>query len=338
VSHSGIDRDQTRGCRTQLTGVKAGQDGACKVAGVTLAEGIAMSIKSILTVFGGNEHELNAVETGLSLGQTCRGLVRILHVAAPPVLTEFSGLSLYGAVAYLDASTIDALDEAEAALAVRAGGLARTACTHAGAVLHPDGSDIVMGQFQASFRLVTGDIRRRVAEQGAFADLIVTGYDNRPDGDLDVILAGLFDAGRPVLAMPRHPAAVMPATGFARTVALAWDGSLTSARAVREAVPHMLHAQTVHVIHVTAAGEEADEGARRDLMTYLRSHCIAADYRAVAPGGQGVGGTLLAEARNARADLLIMGAYGRGHISEMLLGGVTDHVLKHADRPLLLVH
>lgn len=294
-----------------------------------------MSIKSILTVFGGQDHELNALESSLSLGQACRGLVRILHVAAPPVLSDLSGLGLYGALSYPDAATIEALDTAEAALAARAGGRARTCCQRHGAVLQPDGSQPVMGQFQATFRLVTGDIRRHVAEQAAFADLIVTGYDNRPDGDLDVILAGLFEAGRPVLALPRQPAAALPAGGFARTVAFAWDGSLTSSRALREAIPHMLHAQTVQILHV---GEDVDAGARHDLMNYLRSHCIAATYVGVTPGSQGVGETLLAEARRMKADLLVMGAYGHGHISEMLLGGVSDHVLKHADLPLLLIH
>jgi len=297
-----------------------------------------MSIKSILAVFGGNDHELNALDSALALGHTCRGLVRILHVAAPPVLSDVSGLGLYGAMAYPDAATIDALDEAEASLAARAGGLARTACARIGAVLHPDGSEMVMGQFQASYRLVTGDIRAHVAEQAAFADLVVTGYDNRPEGDLDVILAGLFQAGRPVLALPRHPAAVLPATGFARTVAFAWDGSLASSRALREAVPHMLHAQTVHVIHAGGAGDMADEDARHDLVTYLRSHCIAASLVDVPLGGAGVAGTLLAEAGRLKADVLVMGAYGRGHMAEMLLGGVTDHVLKHATLPLLLVH
>mgnify|MGYP000146694700 CR=1 FL=1 len=296
-----------------------------------------MSIKSILTVFGGNDHELNALDSALALGHICRGLVRILHVAAPPVLSDFSGLGIYGALAYPDAATIEALDEAEAALAARAGGLARTACTRMGAVLHPDGSEMVMGQFQATFRLVTGDLRTHVAEQAAFADLVVTGYDNRPDGDLDVILAGLFEGGRPVLALPREPAAALPATGFARTVAFAWDGSLASSRALREAVPHMLHAQTVYVIHA-GGGDAASDDARRDLMTYLRCHCIAATYVGVDPGRAGVAETLLAEARRVKADVLAMGAYGHGHISEMLLGGVTDHVLKHADLPLLLVH
>lgn len=37
-------------------------------------------------------------------------------------------------------------------------------------------------------------------------------------------------------------------------------------------------------------------------------------------------------------NLPVMGADGRGHLSEMLLGGTSDHILKHATIPLLLAH
>ena len=38
------------------------------------------------------------------------------------------------------------------------------------------------------------------------------------------------------------------------------------------------------------------------------------------------------------AGLLVMGAYGRGHVGEALLGGATRHVLQHSRIPLLLSH
>lgn len=307
-------------------------------AGIHLRPEAAMSIKSILTVFGGDAHELNALESSLSLAHACRSFVRIVHIAAPPVPTDFSGLALTGAIAYLDASTIEALDEAETDLAARAGAYAKAICQNRAVVLQPDGNDIVMGQFQVSFRTVVGNMRHCLAEQAIFADLIVTGYDSRPDGDIDVILAGLFEAGRPVLALPRSPSATLPATGLAKNVVFAWDGSRASSRALREAVPHMLHAANVFVVHVADAGDEVRGETRYDLMTYLRSHCISATYLQIDRDARSTGGTILHEARKLDADLLVLGAYGHGHLSEMLVGGVTDHVLKHADLPLLLVH
>jgi len=297
-----------------------------------------MSIKSILTVFGGDAHELNALESSLSLAQACRSFVRILHIAAPPVPTDFSGLALTGAIAYLDASTIEALDEAESDLAARAGAYAKACCQNRAVVLQPDGGDIVMGQFQVAFRTVVGKPRQCLVEQAIFADLIVTGYDNRPDGDLDTVLIGLLEADRPVLALPRNPSVRLPTTGLAKNVVFAWDGSRASSCALREAVPHMLHAANVYIVHVADAGDEARGETRYDLMTYLRSHCVSATYVQVDRGDRWTGEVILHEARKLDADLLILGAYGHGHLAEMLVGGVTDHVLKHAGLPLLLVH
>ena len=51
-----------------------------------------------------------------------------------------------------------------------------------------------------------------------------------------------------------------------------------------------------------------------------------------------VGAALLQAARAAGADLLVMGGYGRSRLRELVLGGVTRHVLTHAQLPVLLAH
>jgi nucleotide-binding universal stress UspA family protein len=40
----------------------------------------------------------------------------------------------------------------------------------------------------------------------------------------------------------------------------------------------------------------------------------------------------------AGADLLVMGGYGHSRLGELVLGGVTRHVLTHAHLPVLLAH
>ena len=49
-----------------------------------------------------------------------------------------------------------------------------------------------------------------------------------------------------------------------------------------------------------------------------------------------VGEALLATCDEARASLLVMGAYTRSRIHESYLGGVTRHVLHNAKIPVLL--
>jgi nucleotide-binding universal stress UspA family protein len=46
----------------------------------------------------------------------------------------------------------------------------------------------------------------------------------------------------------------------------------------------------------------------------------------------------LAEAKAFGCDLLIKGAYTQSRLRQMIFGGVTSHVLAHADMPVLLAH
>ena len=60
--------------------------------------------------------------------------------------------------------------------------------------------------------------------------------------------------------------------------------------------------------------------------------------REIPPNGRAVGDVLLDECAREDAGLLVMGAYSHSRVREMLLGGVTRHVLAHAHMPLLMVH
>ena len=47
---------------------------------------------------------------------------------------------------------------------------------------------------------------------------------------------------------------------------------------------------------------------------------------------------MLAECKEAGADLLVMGAYTHSRMRQMILGGVTRHVLGEASIPLFMAH
>ena len=38
------------------------------------------------------------------------------------------------------------------------------------------------------------------------------------------------------------------------------------------------------------------------------------------------------------ADLMVMGAYGRSRLREVILGGATEHMLRRAQLPVLMSH
>ena len=294
-----------------------------------------MSVKSILYVFGGEAHELNALSSALALAGASRAFLRILHIAAPPILPDALGIGNYAVAAYGDRSIIDVLEKDARELTERASAYVTDYCRREAVSLQADGSTPVMGQSRAVFRVVTGVPDICLASEAYLQDLVVGAHDNRPGGDFTTILTTLFAANRPILLLPRVPGAPLSETGFARKFVFAWDGSRTSARALQAAVPYMLHAEQVHLLGI---GEDkgGDMISEADVQTYLRSHCVAAEFVHAQRQNRDIGDAVLNEAAALGADLLAMGAYGHGHVGEMLLGGVTDHVLKHGRLPLLL--
>ena len=145
----------------------------------------------------------------------------------------------------------------------------------------------------------------------------------------DALHAVLFDSGRPVLIAPREaPSAV------STRVCCAWNGTAESAAAIAAALPWLHQAKAVRLLH-------ADEYQRRGpgvegVRAYLRWHEIQAEAKLFKPQTKDVGAGLLGAARDFGADLLCMGAYSHSRLRQLILGGVTRHVLENSDMPVLM--
>jgi nucleotide-binding universal stress UspA family protein len=157
-------------------------------------------------------------------------------------------------------------------------------------------------------------------------------HDQAPAELGAVLEATLFGAGRPLLIVP--PAG---APGFGQTIAIAWNGGTEAARAVGWALPLLERAGAVHCL--TAASRRTSAEVAADLVDYLGWRGIVCErHAATAREGEAVGAALLRIAGEIGADLLVMGGYGRTRLSELVLGGVTRHVLAEAELPLLISH
>ena len=105
---------------------------------------------------------------------------------------------------------------------------------------------------------------------------------------------------------------------------------------VAGALPFLHAAQAVHVLCAETRRTSAEVSL--DLVQYLGWRGIACTSRVVSTEGESVGAALLAAAGEVGADLLVMGGYGRTRLSELVLGGVTRHVLAHSSLALLISH
>ena len=182
-----------------------------------------------------------------------------------------------------------------------------------------------------SFASMPGREEDLVAQRARLYDMAVVPH---PDGGDDVsssdaLHAVLFDSGRPILIAPRLP----PATIGSR-VSVAWNGSAESATALAASLPWLHHAEAVQVLHSPDYQRRGPDV--KGVLNYLHWHGIEAEVTEFRPVTREVGAGLLGAARDFRADLLCMGAYSHSRIRQLILGGVTRHVLENAEMPVLM--
>jgi nucleotide-binding universal stress UspA family protein len=166
------------------------------------------------------------------------------------------------------------------------------------------------------------------------ADIVVIGHSSAslvgsfggPFGE------ALMEAKAPVfVARGETPSAGRPA-------AVAWDGSLQAARAVRAAIPLLKDASRVAILQNP---DELDlsPGAQCDparLEHYLKARGVAADAT-IEVRGRDIGQALLKAAADVGASLLVAGAYGHSRLGEALFGGATRTMLGAKTGPHLIV-
>jgi nucleotide-binding universal stress UspA family protein len=183
----------------------------------------------------------------------------------------------------------------------------------------------------ASFAAVTGREEDLVAQQARLADLTVVPHPDAGEdvSSSDALHAVLFDSGRPVLISPQ----IAPAQIGTR-MCLGWNGTAESASAVYAALPWLQRAEAVRIL--SADGYQRRGPAAPDLAAYLALHDVHADIVMFQSVGNSVGAGLLAAARDFGCDLLAMGAYSHSRLRQLILGGVTRHVLERGNLPVMM--
>ncbi|MBV9115788.1 MAG: universal stress protein [Acetobacteraceae bacterium] len=186
----------------------------------------------------------------------------------------------------------------------------------------------------ASFAAVTGREEDIVAQQARLADLTVVPHPEAGEdvSSSDALHAVLFDSGRPVLIAPQ-----VPPRSIGTRICVGWNGTAESASAVSAALPWLQRAEAVRIL--SAEGYQRRGPAAPELAAYLALHGVDAEVEVFRcrPGGPGsAGAPLLAAARDFGCDLLALGAYSHSRLRQLILGGVTRHVLEKADLPVMM--
>lgn len=175
--------------------------------------------------------------------------------------------------------------------------------------------------------------------QGAYADLIVVSQAGDPfDLEQPVdpspgVLA--LSSGRPIMVVPNRAGEYQ----IGNNVLVAWKPCAESARAVHDALPILAKAQSVTILE---ANPDVKPGRGRlvgaEIAKHLARHGVTVSAMSLQEKWANEGSAILARAAEIGADLIVMGGYGHSRLREVVLGGVTHHLLKHHHIPILMAH
>ena len=274
-----------------------------------------MSFKDIL-VYLHNEQPLAHLDLAITLakahGARLTGLHVLLSVVQSYAISEFQG------------AVVDAQMESERVQAQLIEDKFRAQTAAAG--------------LDAEWKCVEGDPPTQLTLHARYADVVVV--SNFRDHSILTANAYFLDktllaTGRPVIVAPDVDAFDGAAPG--RRILLAWNESRESARALNDSMLLLKQAERVDIVTINPADKNYGM-ACQDLYEHLCRHDIPAVVHPQEHDRRSIGQQLLGYAETSQADLLIMGAYGHSRWREIVLGGVTKHILKHATLPVLMSH
>ncbi|WP_179957618.1 universal stress protein [Exilibacterium tricleocarpae] len=186
----------------------------------------------------------------------------------------------------------------------------------------------------------SGPLSQALAQNSCYHDLIILSR-TVTQGNLldDMFLAAAntaVNSACAVLMLPDDYTATEPCSH----PLIAHDGSREAARALRDSLPFLQTAGQIDVFSgkTTTATAEFRQRADSGLLNYLRLHDVEPTLIREQRAGPDISEVLLTHAKERQNDLIVMGAYGRSRLAELVMGGATRNILKNAPVPVLLSH
>jgi len=275
-------------------------------------------IKSILAVSEGGPDAAMSFKLASRVAAEFGGAVDALHLPVGPAGGMVGGLAMSGEAMPLIMNLDDERLEERGKESERA---------------YKETLALIKGSTYTAAKTATLD---SMVAMGRCSDILVLG---RPGADPEnvapaTVEAALYECARAVMIAPPEGG-----SGNFDNVVVAWNGSFQAARALEYAMPFLEKASKVTLLVV---GTKPDDVGASYLARNLGRNGINPTIDAIDPGavsGRARGRALLGYTHDKGADLLVMGAYGRGQVLSFLgLGGATGKVISSCRVPLLLAH
>ncbi len=189
-------------------------------------------------------------------------------------------------------------------------------------------------QASAWFLTKVGSQEDLMTEYGRMVDMLVAckkSEDHSSDNE-QALNAAILETGRPVLVVDHGLD-----SDFGKKIAVIWNGSVQSSRALTAALPLLKQADQVTVI--CAIDDLSEEISPEMALRYLKLHGIEAESRNIKSGsGSSTAQSLMDAAKECDADMMVMGAYTRGRLRRLFFGAVTGAILAKCSLPVFMAH
>jgi nucleotide-binding universal stress UspA family protein len=192
------------------------------------------------------------------------------------------------------------------------------------------------GVASAYWQVAIGDPAAALCAAGNWNDVLVIGCNQQGTDRSEKLICEILHSGLACLVVPEQAHAV----GRIENVAVAWDDSPSSTRALHAAMPMMHRTRQALVIDGTSparGGAGTHGNPEFDPVRHLRQHGINADSERFSCADQETGESLLRIASRSRADLLVVGASVRKSLGELRIGETTRNLLQYTCIPLLML-
>jgi len=178
---------------------------------------------------------------------------------------------------------------------------------------------------------------RYILQEARCADIIVSGGQSNALSDPFALASPkdlVMQAGRPLLIAPDNVSWL-----DLRSVLMAWKDTPEARRAIAYSLPMLRKAKEVNVAEIVEAGDSRSAAVSRvrDVAAWLSRHGVSASEVVPEDGGDVIA-QLDAIAANVGAGVVVAGAYGHSRFRELILGGVTQHLMTQSSRCVLLSH
>jgi nucleotide-binding universal stress UspA family protein len=180
---------------------------------------------------------------------------------------------------------------------------------------------------------------RYILREARCADIIVSGEDTGAFSDPFVQASSkdlVMQAGRPLFVVPDNVKWL-----DLRSVLVAWKDTPEARRAIVDSLCMLRKAKDVAIAEIPEQGgsRSAAVARVRDVVAWLSRHGVtASELVPEIDQEQTTMARLDAIAADVGAGVVVAGAYGHSRFRELILGGMTQHLISQSARCVLLSH